>query len=125
MRVLDTETMGLNPRVNKATHIGIYCPDRFDILKTDPWNQLAQSDYIAHNAKFDMLMLHYTMKQNIAIHYDTMLLSQLYDSRQKHTLDNLGQLYVGEGKWGDKKINAAIKKGEFHLLPIEDQHSYL
>jgi len=133
MIVLDTETTGLNPRVNKPTHIGFYngeftmvdISDKKDL--TDVLGDIYKTKVplIMHNGKFDTNMLSWNHGVWIPWTYDTMLLSQLFDSRQKHTLDNLGQLYLGEGKWGDKKILAAIKKGEFWKLPQEDQTNYL
>lgn len=122
MLSFDTETTGLSPRTDHITHCGLYDGSEFRMYKVEdmPWDKLEQG-WIGHNSKYDYLMSH----KDIPWTYCTMLLSQLYDSRVKHKLDTIGELYVGEGKWGDKKVLQAIKRGEFWMLPPDTQESYL
>ncbi len=127
MLAFDTETNGLDPRKCNPTHIGLYDGNEFEIHTASALidTNKDSSELIMHNGKFDTLMMWWNHKVWIPWKYDTMLLSQLYDSRVKHKLDTIGELYVGEGKWGDKKVLQAIKKGEFWMLPVDTQEAYL
>jgi DNA polymerase I len=126
----DCETTGLDPRKCKPTHIGLYDTEHsfrmynIDQIINAPFINKSP-ELIMHNGKFDTLMMWWNHKVWLPWKYDTMLLSQLYDSRVKHKLDNLGELYLGRGKWGEKKVLAAIKKGEFWMLPYDVQSQYL
>jgi DNA polymerase I len=120
----DTETTGLDPRKCHPTHVGTYDGIEFRMVQAYQAPNIVPK-LIMHNGKFDTLMLWWNHKVWVPWAADTMLLSQLYDSRVKHKLDNIGELYLGEGKWGDKKVLQAIKKGEFWLLPEEQQRAYL
>lgn len=121
----DTETTGLDPRKNKPTHYGIYNGKDFHLCSFEYGAVKYTDDLIMHNGKFDTLMMWWNHNVWIIWKYDTMLLSQLYDSRVKHKLDNLGELYLGQGKFGDKKMLQAIRKGEFWMLPPDTQKQYL
>src|SRR5260221_5929197 len=112
MIVLDTETTGLDPRKCRPTHVGIYTGSKFNIVTDILDLPLDKIPITMHHGRFDTLMLWWNYKRWVPWAYDTMLLSQLYDSRVRHGLDNLGNLYLGEGKIGDNKVLQAIKKGE-------------
>lgn len=121
--VLDLETTGLNPRVDKITDIviGGVEEDTAHILRPSLTPTLAnlRIPLVCHNFKFDF---HFLSKVGITpkLHADTMLLDHLIDENIEHGLDAIVQRHFQDPYkaefWG--------KYENYSDAPREDQVQY-
>lgn len=91
---LDTETSGLNPRIDRLLDIVlasgneaiIFSPLYLSALKS------CNNEFIMHNAKFDLAFLYYSgLDLTRHLVWDTMLMDHLRNENEPHALDHIVQ----------------------------------
>jgi len=97
--VIDTETSGLNPHTAKLLGISIY---RAGISAYSPKPSAFSTDgtefFIAHNGKYDAIVIRNNLGTKITIDWDTMIAEYLLNINERKKLEIVYERYTGNKK---------------------------